>query len=90
MTEPKDRARAYGLIGAAFGMGFIFGPALSGVLVAGIPLEELLFGGAFGWYWTGLYEHFTWRTSVASPGRRGRHLPISEGARRDGHGPFTR
>jgi multidrug resistance protein len=32
VTEPKDRARAYGLIGAAFGMGFIFGPALSGIL----------------------------------------------------------
>src|SRR5438094_3899137 len=33
VTEPKDRARAYGLIGAAFGLGFILGPALSGVLV---------------------------------------------------------
>jgi MFS transporter, DHA1 family, tetracycline resistance protein len=32
VTEPKDRVRAYGLIGAAFGLGFIFGPALSGVL----------------------------------------------------------
>lgn len=32
ITEPKDRARAYGLIGAAFGLGFIFGPAISGVL----------------------------------------------------------
>jgi MFS transporter, DHA1 family, tetracycline resistance protein len=32
VTEPRDRARAYGLIGAAFGMGFIFGPALSGIL----------------------------------------------------------
>ena len=32
VTEPKDRARAYGLIGAAFGLGFIVGPALSGVL----------------------------------------------------------
>src|ERR1051326_1488219 len=32
VTGPKDRARAYGLIGAAFGLGFIFGPALSGVL----------------------------------------------------------
>jgi DHA1 family tetracycline resistance protein-like MFS transporter len=32
ITAPKDRARAYGLIGAAFGLGFIFGPALSGVL----------------------------------------------------------
>lgn len=34
VTEPKDRARAYGLIGAAFGLGFIMGPALSGVLAA--------------------------------------------------------
>ena len=32
ITEPKDRARAYGFIGAAFGFGFIFGPAMSGVL----------------------------------------------------------
>jgi DHA1 family tetracycline resistance protein-like MFS transporter len=32
VTEPKDRARAYGLIGVAFGLGFILGPALSGVL----------------------------------------------------------
>lgn len=32
ITEPKDRARAYGLIGAAFGLGFIVGPALSGAL----------------------------------------------------------
>jgi MFS transporter, DHA1 family, tetracycline resistance protein len=34
ITEPKDRARAYGLIGAAFGLGFVIGPALSGVLAA--------------------------------------------------------
>ena len=32
ITEPKDRARAFGMIGAAFGLGFIAGPALSGVL----------------------------------------------------------
>jgi DHA1 family tetracycline resistance protein-like MFS transporter len=32
VTEPKDRAKAYGLIGAAFGLGFIMGPALSGLL----------------------------------------------------------
>src|SRR3989441_5827078 len=32
ITEPRNRARAYGLIGAAFGLGFIFGPALSGLL----------------------------------------------------------
>jgi DHA1 family tetracycline resistance protein-like MFS transporter len=32
VTEPKDRARAFGMLGAAFGLGFIFGPALSGLL----------------------------------------------------------
>lgn len=32
ITEEKDRARAYGIIGAAFGLGFVFGPALGGLL----------------------------------------------------------
>jgi DHA1 family tetracycline resistance protein-like MFS transporter len=32
VTEPKDRSRAFGIIGAAFGLGFILGPALSGIL----------------------------------------------------------
>lgn len=32
VTPPQDRARAYGFIGAAFGLGFIFGPALGGTL----------------------------------------------------------
>jgi len=35
-------------------------PALSGLLPGGIPLEELLFGGAFGLYWASVYEHLTW------------------------------
>lgn len=35
-------------------------PALSGLLIAGIPLEELLFGASFGLYWAGVYEHLTW------------------------------
>jgi hypothetical protein len=38
--------------------------ALSGVTVIGIPLEELAFGFTFGLFWTGLYEHFSWRRSV--------------------------
>jgi DHA1 family tetracycline resistance protein-like MFS transporter len=32
VTAPEDRARAFGLIGAAFGLGFVFGPALGGAL----------------------------------------------------------
>lgn len=35
-------------------------PDLSGVLIVGIPLEELLFGLVFGMYWSGVYEHFAW------------------------------
>jgi DHA1 family tetracycline resistance protein-like MFS transporter len=58
ITEPKDRARAYGLIGAAFGLGFILGPAISAVLAhvsytapiwaaAGITL----IAAAMAWFW---------------------------------------
>ena len=39
-------------------------PALSGGLVYGIPLEEFLFGAAFGSYWSGVYEHYTWTERV--------------------------
>ena len=38
--------------------------ALSGVVIYGLPLEELLFGFSFGLVWTGIYEHFTWKRSV--------------------------
>src|SRR3989338_11200781 len=33
-TEPKDRARGFGIIGASFGFGFVFGPA-----IAALPLH---------------------------------------------------
>ncbi|MBV8424958.1 MAG: MFS transporter, partial [Candidatus Eremiobacteraeota bacterium] len=33
LTEPKDRARAFGWLGASFGLGFLFGPVLGGLLV---------------------------------------------------------
>ena len=32
VTTPENRARGMGMIGAAFGMGFIFGPAIGGLL----------------------------------------------------------
>jgi MFS family permease len=31
-TKPEERAKAFGVIGVAFGIGFLFGPALGGVL----------------------------------------------------------
>ena len=33
VTTPEERARAFGLVGATFGIGFLIGPAISGVLV---------------------------------------------------------
>ncbi len=35
VVDEKDRAKAYGLIGAAFGLGFIMGPAIGGILSQG-------------------------------------------------------
>ncbi len=32
VSEPRDRAKNFGLIGAAFGLGFILGPAMGGAL----------------------------------------------------------
>jgi MFS transporter, DHA1 family, tetracycline resistance protein len=32
VTAPEDRAKSFGLIGAAFGLGFVLGPALGGIL----------------------------------------------------------
>ena len=39
-------------------------PALSGVIIRGIPLEELFFAFTFGMYWSGLYEHIKWNRIV--------------------------
>src|SRR3954464_12236179 len=78
VTEPKDRSRAYGLIGAAFGLGFIFGPALSGVL-ARVNITAPIWAAAFltlvatavAWVW--LPE--TVRRAQASSGPLLRNLP---------------
>jgi DHA1 family tetracycline resistance protein-like MFS transporter len=37
VTTPDKRARSYGMMGAAFGIGFIVGPALGGVLTTISP-----------------------------------------------------
>lgn len=37
VTTPENRAKGMGLIGAAFGLGFIFGPALGGFLAGNNP-----------------------------------------------------
>src|SRR5438045_6318985 len=46
VTTKEDRAKGMGLIGAAFGMGFVFGPAIGGILSRwGINVPFLVAGG---------------------------------------------
>jgi len=35
-------------------------PALSGIFLVGVPIEELMWAFAFGLYWSSVYEHFGW------------------------------
>src|SRR5713101_6868462 len=42
VTTPENRAKGMGMIGAAFGIGFIIGPALGGLLAGGDPATARL------------------------------------------------
>lgn len=46
LTQVKERAKWFGILGAAFGFGFIFGPALGGVLST-ISLQAPFYAAAF-------------------------------------------
>ncbi|MEO6623972.1 MAG: lycopene cyclase domain-containing protein [Burkholderiaceae bacterium] len=41
-------------------------PALSGIVIYGLPIEEPLFGFAFGLLWSGIYEHFKRKRGVSA------------------------
>ncbi|MBI5482160.1 MAG: MFS transporter [Deltaproteobacteria bacterium] len=61
VTAPEERARGMGLLGAAFGIGFVIGPAIGGALVGFGPWvpfagAALLCGGNFVWTWISLPE----------------------------------
>jgi DHA1 family tetracycline resistance protein-like MFS transporter len=78
ITKPEERAKGMGLIGAAFGLGFIIGPALGGLLAGNDPTTADVETPA--WVAAGL--SFVALCGVAlllpeslpadSPGRRGR------------------
>ena len=55
VTAPEDRAKAFGMVGAAFGVGFVLGPAIGGLLgefgprvpfyvAAGISMLNFIYG----------------------------------------------
>ena len=58
VTEPQDRSRAFGLIGAAFGLGFILGPGISALLAPVSYTAPIwaaaaitLVATAMAWFW---------------------------------------
>ncbi len=79
ITTKEDRAKGMGLIGAAFGLGFIFGPAIGGVLSRwGIHVPfffaaALCFGNAILLYFT-LPETVTKDHPARTPAGQGRGL----------------
>lgn len=57
VTEPEERAKAFGLMGAAFGVGFVVGPAIGGLLGAYGPRVPFyvaatvsLINLSYGWF----------------------------------------
>lgn len=69
VSGPEDRARNFGLMGVAFGLGFIFGPALGGIL-GEIDLRLPFFGSAALALVNWLYGFFVLPESL-SPENRG-------------------
>jgi DHA1 family tetracycline resistance protein-like MFS transporter len=66
ISDARERARNYGLIGAAFGLGFILGPALGGGLArfglevpAWVAACLSLLAAALGWRWLPETVHTT-------------------------------
>ncbi len=43
---------------------------ITGILILGVPIEELLFALAFGFIWSSMYEHVKWRKLTTSHGHR--------------------
>jgi DHA1 family tetracycline resistance protein-like MFS transporter len=69
VTPPEKRAQGYGLVGAAFGLGFVIGPAIGG-LIGQISLRAPFFAAAacVGTNW--LYGAFVLPESLAPENRR--------------------
>jgi MFS transporter, DHA1 family, tetracycline resistance protein len=68
VTPPEQRAQRYGLIGAAWGVGFIVGPAIGGVL-ADIDVRAPFWGAAALTFVGALYGMFVLPESLARENR---------------------
>ena len=92
VTRPEERSKAMGMIGAAFGLGFIFGPAIGGILAQISISAPFYFAGALAAvnavlvYWrlpeSLAREHRETRQEAAplrEVFRHGWHLPVLMG-----------
>ncbi len=68
-TEPEKRAQAFGMIGAAFGLGFIFGPVIGGYLGEIDPRAPFFAAAGLGAL-NFLYGFFVLPESLAKSDRR--------------------
>jgi len=70
ITTPENRSKGFGVIGAAFGLGFIFGPALGGLLTAGGDIRLPFWVAAGMSLLNGLYGLFVLPESLPAERRR--------------------
>jgi DHA1 family tetracycline resistance protein-like MFS transporter len=70
VTPPEKRASAFGLLGAAFGMGFVLGPAMGGVLGSVNPRLPFWVAGGLSML-NGMYGVFVLPESLSQEHRSG-------------------
>jgi DHA1 family tetracycline resistance protein-like MFS transporter len=77
ISSPEDRSKNFGLIGAAFGLGFIVGPALGGLL-SRISLSAPAYAAAALSFVTTAYAYFALPESLSPDKRRDRALQLRD------------
>jgi DHA1 family tetracycline resistance protein-like MFS transporter len=68
ITPPEERARGLGMLGAAFGLGFMIGPAVGGIL-SGISLSAPAFAAAALIFGNALFGYFKLPESLPAEAR---------------------
>ncbi|MFN0106482.1 MAG: MFS transporter [Bryobacteraceae bacterium] len=77
ISAPKDRAKNFGLIGMAFGLGFIIGPALGGLL-SKISLQAPAYGAGFIGLATAVFGYFMFPETLPPERRKTGLVSASE------------
>lgn len=77
VTPPEDRAKNFGLIGAAFGLGFVVGPAVGGFL-ASISVHAPAYGAGILGLFTAVLGYFVLPESLAPELRQQKPFQWSE------------